>query len=264
MKEPVYVHGHGGLIGSNLVKLGARASDNNYYPNVINCVGFTDVDACEVKINASLYSNITYPLCVISRIDQQTHFTHISTDFIFNGDKGPYAENAAPSPLNVYGMQKLISERGVLEFHPNSLIIRTTCVYGWHAKKQTFAHWVKAQCEKGEPFVVTSEQFTTPIYAPDLARIILELVERGITGIVNVTSHDDAIQPFGISRYYFAKLIASAFGYDNKLIVPGGTVNQGARRPKLGGLVTNKLRSLGIVPQATEESLKDMVKTWGK
>lgn len=253
----IFVTGHKGLIGSNLVKQGALEFNDNLYPNLINCAGFTDVDACETEIHKSLKSNVTYPLWLAGRLDVEAHLTHISSDFIFDGARGYYSEDAAPAPLSVYGAQKWLSERVVQESHAKSLIVRTTCVFGWHPKKRTFAHWVKEQCEKGVPFEVTTAQVTTPTYAPDLARIIMQLVEQGVTGIVNVTC--DRL----LTRHAFARMIAEAFGYDRNLVQRGGAIQQVARRPQLGGLSCLKLEGLGITPQPFEQSLEDMVKTWG-
>lgn len=258
----IHVAGARGLIGSHVAELSKPLCPPMWeFPETevfINCIGYTDVDGCETNARRSANSNVetvlwqtspylSYPKC---------KYVHLSTDFLFDGEDGPYSESATPRPLSVYGAQKWVAESIVREL-PNHLIVRTTCVYGWHAKKQTFAHWVRRMCAEGKPFQVTEQQWTTPTYVKDLARIILRLVEKDARGIVNVTCG------MPTSRYMFARDLAQAFGFDPNLVEPTGAIYQAAKRPRYGGLKVDKLMwEYGIVPQPYRESLEDMAETW--
>lgn len=258
----VYVSGHKGLIGSNLVKRGAKPlSEANGLPEiVVNCAGFTRVDDCEHDTWNSYLSNVEHVSTLASYARPlRTYLIHLSTDFIFDGKDGPYTENARPAPLSVYGAQKWIAET-LVKSVPKHLIVRTTCVYGWHPKKYTFAHWVKDKCEEHSTFYVTRKQITTPTYAPDLARIIMELVENNITGVVNVAG------PEVMNRHTFAERLARAFGYSDADIRHSDSDSnfQLARRPLKGGLLVDRLTTgYEIEPQSVSTSLREMAETWG-
>jgi len=255
----LFVWGHRGLIGSHLLKAGAREY-KGAPRKVCNCVGFTDVDGCESHPWESYKSNVAELERLINRTDRsdrKPHIIHLSSDFIFNGENGPYGENDRPAPLSLYGAQKVVAE-GLARSLPRYLIVRTTCVYGWHPKKQTFVHWILRKLDEGQPFGVTQTQETTPTYAPALANAIMNLSEVDASGVVNVTSGEQ------MSRFDFARLIARAWDKDESLILPMGDIEQVAARPKKGGLKIGLLKSYGVQMPTTIESLTELRKTWGK
>jgi dTDP-4-dehydrorhamnose reductase len=109
---------------------------------------------------------------------------HLSTDSIFRGDAAPYDETAVPTPINAYGRAKADAE-AIVQQHPNSIIIRTSLIYGL----QTMDHgtrWMAAALAKGELITLFSNQIRNPIWIDSLCQAILELANHSYRGILNV------------------------------------------------------------------------------
>lgn len=162
-----------------------------------------------------------------------------SSDYIFDGRAGPYAEQARPNPLNVYGRQKLAAEERIRSTLRDYLIVRTTVVYGWeHAGKNFVARLVR-QLGQGRPVRAPVDQIGTPTYVRNLAQVVKELVEGGHRGIFNV------VGPQLIDRYRFACLAARVFGLDERGVLPVTTaeLDQVAARPLQAGLRVDKVQA---------------------
>jgi CDP-6-deoxy-D-xylo-4-hexulose-3-dehydrase len=182
-----------------------------------------------------------------------------STDYIFDGASGPYAEDSVPSPISTYGETKLASEEAVRDAGPDHLIVRTTAVYGWNPTSPNFAMYVWQRIGDGEAVRAPSDQITTPTLADNLVAVTLQLVEEDVTGVVNVVGADR------MSRADFARALAGAFALDPGLVVPTLTaeLGQAAPRPLEGGLTTDRLRELlDTEPMALDEALKRLRRQW--
>jgi CDP-6-deoxy-D-xylo-4-hexulose-3-dehydrase len=182
-----------------------------------------------------------------------------STDYVFDGTAGPYAEEAAPHPINVYGETKLASERALADAGADHLIIRTTAIYGWHPDSPNLAMRLWHELGDGETLEAPSDQITTPTLADYLVAATLQLVEKDVDGIVNVVGADR------MSRADLARAIARAFALDPAGVVPVPTaeLGQAARRPLEGGLKTEKLRALlDTEPMPLDEALKRVRRQW--
>lgn len=213
--------------------LRGQGADVVFYP-----AGFTWVDGCERDPQRARSANVTEPLN-LARAAEETgaRFVAFSTDYVFDGAAGPYAETDPPNPLSVYGRAKLEAERALGD---TALTLRTTWVYGPERQGKNFAYQVvKALHEKGE-LVCPSDQFSTPSYGPDVARAAVLLAEQGASGIVHVAG------PEFLGRVEFARALAREFGLDPARIVgrPTAELGQGAPRPLRGGLRTERLNGL--------------------
>jgi CDP-6-deoxy-D-xylo-4-hexulose-3-dehydrase len=182
-----------------------------------------------------------------------------SSDYIFDGARGPYSEDDEPSPINVYGHLKADAEHLVRQASDKHLIIRTTVVFGWNPSSMDFAMQVWRRLSAGEPMRVPSDQVGNPTLADYLAEVTLRLVESGAEGIFNVVGRDR------IPRSEFGKLLARTFALDPSLIIPVRTseLNRTARRPLEHGLKTSKLQSaLGTEAMPLDEALKRLRRQW--
>jgi dTDP-4-dehydrorhamnose reductase len=201
----------------------------------------THVDFCEQNPQLTYETNVL-ALCDLIRASRAmgAKVIFFSSDYIFDGEQGPYAEDFPAHPLCAYGQQKLIVEHFITATFENDLIIRTTAVYGWEKAGKNFAARLIHQLGLGQAVKAPVDQITTPTYAPDLAAYTCRLALDGQRGIFNVAGSSR------ISRYEFAADIARAFGLDVSLVEPVKTADLGqlARRPLLGGLRTDKLRDL--------------------
>ena len=105
---------------------------------VIHAASETNVDKCEIekerawKINAKGTLNIAKVCRKVS-----AKLIYISTDYVFDGEKGLYDERDEPNPINYYGITKLEGEKQVIAHCKNYAILRTSVLYGWHPWNRT-------------------------------------------------------------------------------------------------------------------------------
>jgi dTDP-4-dehydrorhamnose reductase len=214
--------------------LRSQRPDVVFYP-----AGFTWVDGCERDPARARAANVDQPLN-LARVaaDQGSRFVYFSTDYVFDGRGGPYAEDDPPAPLSVYGRAKYEAEQVLAEtLGPRLLTVRTTWVYGPERQGKNFAYQLAKTLGEGRPLVCPSDQVSNPSYGPDVARTVLALAEAGRSGLVHVAGPD------WIDRVGFARALAVALGRDPALIVarPTAELGQPAARPLKGGLRTPRL-----------------------
>jgi len=220
----------------------------------------THVDYCEECPEDAQRRNVDAP----KRIAQEAarlgaKLVFYSTEYVFDGKTGPYDEEAEPSPLSVYGKTKLAAERAIGEICADSLIIRTTVLYGWDQESVNFAMQIYARVKAEAEMTIPSDQIGNPTLADYLAEASVDLVLRKTTGVVNVVGKD--LMP----RFEFAKALVKMFGGNADLVTPVTTASlkQKAARPLRGGLRTEKLtRILGKEPISLAESLERLRNRW--
>ena len=234
----------------------------DFFPDyIINAAAFTNVDKSETekenawKINVNGVENISLYSWTVD-----AHLIHISSDYIFDGQNGPYTETAKPCPLGYYGRTKLASENSVKVSGVRYTIIRTNVLYG-PAKygRPDFVKWVVDSLRSGKKINIVTDQINNPTYIDDLAGAINKIIEFKKEGIFNIAGKDL------LNRFEFTKRIADFFGLNSYLIVPIITeeLKQAAPRPLKSGLVTLKAETeLNYKPRSIEETLilmKDLV-----
>lgn len=217
---------------------------------------FTNVDACEDNKAECLRVNVegTRTVAEVCR-SRNAYIVFFSTDFIFDGTAGPYAEDARPCPVSAYGASKMECEFLVSHLCPGSLIVRTTCVYGWEERARNFALRLIMRPPSAEPVRAPEDQVTTPTYAGDLADITVHLARLGRSGVYNVAGRTL------MSRYEFARAVTKVFSLDPAGIAAVRTseLKSLAKRPLNGGLLVNKVESdLGITIPGVFQSLERM------
>ena len=179
----------------------------------------------------------------------------LSSEYVFDGVSGPYRESDPANPLSMYGRQKLAAEHHILLLAPGALIVRTTVVFGTEARGKNFVYRLVSALREGTPIRVPGDQFSSPTYAPDLVRAMIELAEADARGVFHVTG------PRVVSRYDFAVLAAQTFGLDPAGIIPVTTaeLKQVAPRPLQAGLIVEKVeRALGRPMLDFEEGLREL------
>src|SRR5207237_9050977 len=136
----------------------------------------------------------------------------VSTDYVFDGEEGPYAEDDPPRPLNVYGRTKLAGERAALG-HPNAAIGRTAVLFGWHpGSRSNVALWLLERLARGEPAPAAADQWGNPTLTDNLAELLIELAQGGRRGIYHVAGASIR------TRYELAREAADVFGFDPGLV----------------------------------------------
>lgn len=159
---------------------------------VINAAAYTDVEAAEENQDLAFAVNSEAPGMIAANCPPDCRFIHLSTDFVFDGEKGePYRPEDATAPLNVYGASKLQGEINVLNQRPDSLILRTAWIYS-PTGKNFLSAMLKLLSEKTELRVV-DDQRGTPSSAATLAQVIWRFVNnRDLQGIFHWTDRGEA------------------------------------------------------------------------
>jgi dTDP-4-dehydrorhamnose reductase len=157
---------------------------------------------------------------------------YISSEYVFDGCSGPFAENRKPNPLSVYGATKLAGEEMVCEVDPRSLIIRTTWLHGEDINRRNFVYQVYDRLARGEEMLVPMDQISTPTSTTMVVQRVLELLRSGQCGTYHVAGHHR------LSKFEFARRIAQYCGLTEQLLQPILTadLHQSARRPLDAGL----------------------------
>ena len=207
---------------------------------VVHCAAWTDVDGCESQPEAALRLNSMASGALAAAADRiGAAFVYVSTDSVFDGATGAYAEEADPHPVNAYAHSKLEGERSVRAAHPGALVVRTN-IFGWNArKKQSLAEWVLGKLRAGETVPGFRDVWFNPLHAADLAGILLDLLARDARGLVHAGSADT------LSKYEFARAAAEVFGLNAELVAPATLAGSPlrARRPLNTGLDVRRLSS---------------------
>lgn len=238
----------------------------NYNPDVIiHSAAMTQVDDCEIKKEQCWQTNVLATQYLIKAAQQtKSAFLFLSTDFIFNGESGPYYENALPDPISYYGMSKLAAEMLLMTSQLRWAVARTVLVYGVaeDMSRSNIILWVKKSLEQGKKIKVVNDQWRTPTLVQDLAmgcRLITEkyLSDKSIyaddeSGVFNISGKDF------LTPYEMAVKTADHFHLDKSLIekADASSFTQTAKRPPRTGFIIDKARkNLGYEPHGFEEGI---------
>jgi dTDP-4-dehydrorhamnose reductase len=213
----------------------------------------TGVDFCEQNQDLAWAVNTEGPKEVAVAAKRQGAFlVFYSTDYVFDGIKGPYSEEDRTNPINFYGRTKLEAERIIQKELKSFLIIRTCGLYGYEEGGLNYAMQIYSALKEKRTLRAARDQYGTPTYAEDLSRITCGLIKDKKEGIFNVAGPDY------VNRAEFAGELADVFGFDRGMIREAKTeeLKQAAARPKKGGLKTDKLRlDAGIKTMTLREGL---------
>jgi dTDP-4-dehydrorhamnose reductase len=215
----------------------------------------TNVERCEAEPDLAEALNARAPAVAAEACRAAGgRSVYLSTEYVFDGAEGPYREADPVHPISVYGRTKLEGERGVLAADPGALAVRTTVVFSFTPGDKNFLMQLIERLGAGEPMRVTSDQVSSPTYAPFLGETIAGLATT-VSGLLNVAGAEV------MDRATFASRAARALGLDPGLIVPVLTseLGQRARRPLQAGLRVERLESLGVIPPGLEVALADVL-----
>ncbi len=228
-----------------------------YLPtHVIHTAAMTNVDACELNPEECELVNVTasgYLFEACKKIG--AHFQLLSTDFIFDGEKGNYKETDEPNPLSVYAKSKVDAEELLLSSeYRNFSIARTIIVYGIgnNLSRGNIICWAKDALSKGQTMNIIDDQFRAPTWADDLAWGCLRICELHKTGIFHLCG------PETMSIYQIVLRVAKYFGLSTASLTKtdSSTLNQPAKRPARTGFDLTKSREeLGYKPKTIEQTL---------
>lgn len=199
---------------------------------VIHCAALAYPDQCETEPDRAYRLNVLFP-AELARQCAKAHIPliHISTDSVFDGRKTtPYTEEDLPNPLNTYARTKWEAEKAVLEAHSQALVVRTN-FYGWSPSgRRSLAEFFFYNLRDGKRVNGFTDVIFCPILVTDLAQLLLEMLERGFSGLYHVLG----AQP--MSKYGFGVAIARTFGLDESLIHPCSIAEAPLKAPRASHL----------------------------
>lgn len=228
-----------------------------YRPDVVvNTAAMTNVDQCESERDECRLLNVQAVQYLVDCCEGLgIFFIHLSTDFIFDGEAGPYEEDDQPNPISFYGQSKWEAENIVMESRGKWAILRTVLVYGLTPgmSRSNIILWVKENLENDKPLNIVNDQWRTPTLAEDLAMGCFLAAEQRAEGVFNI-SGEELLSPFEMAIH-----TANYFDLDKSLIteVDASTFSQPAKRPPKTGFVLDKAKEvLGYHPHSFIEGIK--------
>jgi dTDP-4-dehydrorhamnose reductase len=209
---------------------------------VLHAGAMTDVDGCERDPEGAWRVNVggTEQVARACRA-LGARLVAVSTDYVFDGEAGPYSEDALPDPRGAYARSKRCGEEAALVVAPDCAVARVAVVYSGRAgAKSTFATQVVEKLSRGEPVKAFHDQVVSPTLAENGAAMTIELLlatsYRGVLHTCGATALD---------RVDFARRVAARFGLAGEIVpVRTADVKLLAPRPLRSGLRVDRAAAL--------------------
>nr|MBU1327712.1 SDR family oxidoreductase [Candidatus Omnitrophota bacterium] len=241
-------HKHEGLFYLDVRdKSSLEKAFNIFEPEVVVMAGgITDVDLCTLKPKLAEDVNIKGTSDLVKKIKEYgSKLVYISTDYIFDGENGPYKENYKTNPINNYGRTKLEAENIIRTKLKDYLIVRTCQLYGVadrmltnSAPAKNFAIKIIHNMQNNKKVYAADDLYSTPTYSGSLSDILIKLIDKKSKGVYHGAGAEF------LSRYDYVSKITDVFKLDKSLIqrVKLKDLKLKAKRPEKGGLKTDKIR----------------------
>lgn len=249
------------MFTSNLQNADINSLVEKLTPNaIVHCAALASPDACEVdrfmcrKMNVEVTSRIA-AACK----DYGVYLAFLSTDLVFDGQRGGYSEEGAVNPISYYGESKVECENLLKATGIPHSVVRTSLVFGYEDKlsRPNILTRVVQQLGKQRSYSVPTDQVRTPTLAEDLARGIEAIVDARKEGIYHIAGDSS------ITVADFASQVSRVFGLDETLLQreTSQRIPAPAPRPLNSSLAIGKARrELGYSPTPIVEAI-GMVKS---
>jgi len=220
---------------------------------VIHLAAMTNVDLCEKEKELALKINAKATETLAKQAARHgSFFVYVSTDYVFDGEKGMKKESDMPSPIDYYGYSKYQGELAVQDMASSWCIARTSTPFGMHPTRKSFPIFVAENLGAKKEISVVTDQYTSPTYVPNLSQMLIEISTRQIVGAIHLAGATR------ISRYDMAILVAEKVGLEKSLLKPTtiNDMNWIAKRPRDSSLdVSKAAQILKEKPLTVEEGL---------
>lgn len=234
---------------------------NTINPDVaINCSGITNLRLCEEDKKYAHQVHVESTSVITKCINKDCYYLHISTDSVFDGKNGEYTETDRPYPLNYYAQSKLDGDKVAMANHENTLILRVN-IFGVNSPGgNSLMEWGIKNFLKKENIVGYDNVFFNPLYAGQLSKLILYLMDNRQFDIFNIGCKER------YSKYLFLKEVLYLVGGDDNLLKKASysTDGQKIKRPLNTTLNLTRLSSFYEVPLITDgikEAIADFLKS---
>ena len=225
-----------------------RLMDETRPQVVVHCAAATDVDACERdpafahRLNCEMAGAVAQAAAASG-----ARLLHISTDGVFPGDGGPYAEDDEAIPVNAYGRSKLAGEKVVHQEHPAALVVRTT-FFGWSARGGVgLAEWFLERLRAGQRAAGFTDVFWSPLLVNHLAEILEDLMKGEVPGILHLAGATC------LSKFDFGRALARVFGMPEERVVPGRVDESTLQAPRPLRTCLDGSRARSVLGRATPD-----------
>jgi len=232
-----------------------RALDASRPEAIVHTASMTDVDGCERNPDGAWEANVVATGHLARHARRSgAHLVHVSTDDVFDGQDGPYDEEARPNPSGVYARTKWLGEEAVRLLAGSWAIARTAVVYGFPpSQRPNFGSWLLGTLREGKTARLFVDQYVSPSLALNVAEQLAELAGRKLSGVWNVAGAEV------VNRMQFGEALADVFGLDRRLLVPINLADAGMaspRPPRSGLRVDKALGALRARPLGLKASLE--------
>jgi dTDP-4-dehydrorhamnose reductase len=232
---------------------------------IVDTAALHNVDYCETHKEEAWKVNVAGTRNVAEAARRsRAKIVFISTDYVFDGEKGNYSESDTPHPISEYGVTKVEAEKEVAKISNDHLIIRPSVIYSWVPESQlalgsvsgkpvNFGMWVFQKLSKGEKINAVDDQFSSPTLADILAEAIVKGIENDLTGVYHIAGKSR------LSRFEFTLRLAEKMGFSRDLIsrLKTSDLKQVARRPVDSSLDVSRVeRDLKISLPTIEKALE--------
>lgn len=204
----------------------ARSLVREYRPTVvIHIAAIGNVDLCEELRDLCYRINVE----VARQLFKEAYrvgakIIYLSTDYVFDGARGLYREDDTPSPVNFYGLTKLLGEEAALTL--GGTVVRTSAVYGVGPGRPNFGKIVVEKLMRGETVKAFKDQWLSPTLNTLLGEALAKLaLDMNFEGVLHVAGPR-------LSRYEFAIAVARAFNLDEKLVEPASMSSTSFKAPR--------------------------------
>lgn len=211
--------------------------------HILHTAALTAVEKCEEKPQLAQQVNVDLAV-LLAQIAKENniHYTFLSTDFVFDGQNGPYKETDSVRAINHYGQTKIDAEKQIIATNPDAAILRTILVYGAIPDKNrsNLVLWAKKQLENGEAIKVVCDQWRMPTWVDDLADVCYLAMQKKASGIFHISGKEMMTVLEAVEK------LADTWNLDKSLISPitAAEIGQATNRPRKTGFVLDKAEQI--------------------
>ncbi|APX02879.1 sugar nucleotide-binding protein [Arthrobacter sp. QXT-31] len=245
----------------DLASVDAYSSRNwKNYSTIINAAAYTAVDAAETQEGRAVAWEINVnAVARLARIAVEYDLTlvHVSSDYVFDGDRGIHDESEPFSPLGVYGQTKAAGD-AIVSVVPKHYVVRTSWVIG---EGNNFVRTMASLAERGIKPSVVNDQVGRLSFTQDIAAGIRHLLESGAAhGTYNLSNNGDPQSWADIASDVFELAgssrndvtgVSTAQYFEGKAAAP---------RPLNSALDLAKIHAAGFSPRDSRDALSEYLR----
>ena len=207
---------------------------------VVHLAAMADVSAAERDPQRAWAVNVDGTAEIVQLCRRYAaRLVFVSTEYVFDGQRGPYSEDATPSPTTQYGRTKWEAEREVGALGDQGCVVRTSIVYGWPLQgHRNFVPMLVKRLRSGQAYHAPTSVMRSPVYVEHLIKGIARLVNGNYPGVHHIAGRD------WVSMYDFAMAVAKTFDLDQELVKPDTDLSREIGAADLLGLDCSRTMKL--------------------